>query len=476
MKTNNIIYIILLASVIVGCRGSKKQVLGSKEEVNAENLATKTSYETSLVMDTVIPNPGIKYKEVRKINPSSPPVKLNLIAKLEEKELRLSDYYSSVKYVKLKHPFAEQEKSFLGNSKISIQQEIRGSISMSRVNSFVFLTSKNIIAGDGYFGYHCYDLDGNFIYTITAMDELPEYKKNNNEVFMKENSLAKRIYSFSVLDDNCLIYTAKNRKVFLDFHNTTEKKTYLSRPYYGGMPMLISPEIFVSFQYYLYATVPLPMMFSYEIKGDTLCSFINYNTLVKPKRSPYSSAEGGNYYYYNNALSFRQAYNDTIYRFTSPSELTAVYILDLGSQRIDINTGLFEERTGKMIHNEWLETEKFAFIVHTENYDSPNNRKNNSVKFFYSFYDKKEQKLYRIPYSSYPEDFILSNEIEGGMPLSTGQAQVNGEKLYSGYTKAQLEGMTKNKNFASLPFEQQEKVKSWINELSEGEMLLMILE
>ena len=476
MKTKNIIYIILLTSVIVGCSGSRKQVLEPKAEGDDEKNVVKLKYETALVMDTIVPIPGIKYKEVRKINSSNPPVKLNLAVKPEEKELKLSDYYSTVKYVKLKHPFADRDGAFLSNANLTISYEQGGVNSGGGLNSTVFLTSKNIIAGDNYLGYHCFDPDGNFIYTIASMNELPDYNKRKNEVYVAENSRLRMIYGIYLSGDNCLIYSAQNGKPQLDFHDISAKKTYLSRPYSGARPMLINKETFIGYQYNARAAERFRFMVSFDMKGDTLCQFMNYNPLPEPRNGNATNPDAGNFYYFNNILSIRQPYNDTIYRFTSPSELTPAYILNFGSQKLDLTTALYGDKAGKLIPNRWLETEKFAFVVHTENNDVPNNRNNNLVKFFYSFYDKKDNKLYRIPTDVFPSDFFFSNDLKDGMPISAYQIQTYGEKLFSGYTKGQLENMTKNNNFSSLPSEQQEKVKSWLNELADGEMLMMILE
>ena len=284
------------------------------------------------------------------------------------------------------------------------------------------------------------------------------------------------INAFYVYDDNCLIYTVQNRKPRLDFHNITEKKTSVSRPYVGGRPMQINPETFISYQYNVRATAPMPFMYSFDAKGDTLCQFMSYNPIPEQRSGNATNPDAGNFYYFNNILSIRQPYNDTIYRVTSPNELTPAYIFNFGNQKLDITTALYGDKAGKLIPNRWLEADKFAFIVHTENNDVPNNRTNNLVKFFYSYYDKKEGKLYRIPTDVYPSDFIFSNDIKDGMPISTYQIQVYGDKLYSGYTKAQLEDMTKNKSFSSLSSEQQGKVKSWLTDLADGEMLIMILE
>ncbi|MDR0697641.1 MAG: DUF4933 domain-containing protein [Tannerella sp.] len=474
MKVYKKISVLILTVLCAGCGGNaKKQTLDPVEESDAEKFTATVKYETEVVMDTVIPNPGIRYNEVRKINSSAPPVKLNLAQRPEEKEFNLADYYSKVKYVKLKHPFAEQKKGFLGNAQCEISYEERGGTFISGMNSDIYFTAGNMIAGDFIFGYHCYDREGNFIYTIAVMEELPEY---GNKISMQETSETKMIHNFSVFDDNCMILTVQGRKARLDLHNVTSKKTYLSRPYRGGRAMFINPESYISYQYNVLAREPAPFMYSFEIKGDTLCRFMNYNSLVESVQRAYPNPDRGKFYYYNNILTIRQAYNDTIYRMTSPNELTAAYVFDFGERKADVNTALFGDKSDKLIPNGWIETDKFAVIIHTENYDCPANRNNHSVKFFYSYYDKNENKLYRIPFDNFPDDFILSNEIDESLPILFNEMQVYGKNLYTRYTKAHLEMMLKHKSFSSLPVAQQEKTRSMYEDMDESEMLIMILE
>jgi hypothetical protein len=471
-------YVLILIVLCAGCGGNaKKQTLPPEAEADdAGKLTVNVTYETEVVMDTVIPREGIRYGEVRKTNPSTPPVRLDLTQQRpEEKEFRPADYYSKVKYVKLKHPFAEQNKGFLGNARCNILYESGGSASISGMNSAVYLTDGNLIAGDPFFGYHCYDREGNFLYTIAAMEEPPEY---SNNITLQITSETKFIRDFSVFGDNCVIHTRQSQaKTRMDLHNVAARKTYLSRPYHGGRVLFINPESYVSYQYNILAPEPAPFMYSFEAKGDTLCRFMNCNTLPAPgKKGAYTNPDRGVFYYYNHTLTIRQAYNDTIYRMTAPNELTAAYVFDFGERKLDVNTALFGDKSGKLIPNEWVEADKFAVIIHTENYDCPNNRNNHTVKFFYSYYDKNARKLYRIPFYDFPDDFILSNEIDDGLPIWFDYMQAYGENLYVRYTKAHLETLLKHKNFSSLPAAQQAKARSMYDDLAEGEMLVMILE
>jgi hypothetical protein len=469
------ISVLILAALCTGCSGnSKKQTLAPATESDTTKLTVNLKYETEIVMDTVIPRPGVRYTEVRKINPSAPPVRLNMAQDAEKKELKLTDYYSKVKYVKLKHPFAGQNRHFLDNTQCEILFEDGGGSLITGAYSSVYLTADNIVAGDYIFGYHCYDREGNFIYTIAVMDDPPEYSR---KISVQITPGKKFLRNISLLDDNCMIFTAQGRyKIRMDLHNITARKTYLSRPWPGNRTMFITPDSYLTYRYNVLAREPEPFMYTFDIKGDTLCRFMNHNPLAAPARSAYTNPDDGSLYHYNNVPTVRQPYNDTVYRMTSPGELTAAYVFDFGERRLDMNTALFGDKSDRLIPNEWIETDRFVFIIHTENYDCPNNRNNNSVKFFYSYYDKNDGKLYRIPFNGLPNGFILSNEIDGGMPVLFGNMQVYGGIIYTRYTKSLLDAILKHKNFSSLPVAQQEKTRAMYDDLQEDEMLVMILE
>jgi hypothetical protein len=467
-----------LLLVLPACNSnSKKQRLGPKEEKAETTGVNKALLQSSLVLDTIIPNPGIKYKETRKINPQQPPVVLDFTnSDPDSKDLDLADYFTKARYIKLKYPFPEKG-SFLGNTDIHVYYE-RGASSGSGYNSSVLFSSGNIIAGDAYMGFHCYDKDGNYQYTIASPDEFPVYDKNNNEISIQYNPATGMIRSFSILEDNCLILMVKNNAAQLHFHNISAKNTYLTRPVYkrAGRLYLLSAENYVDYTYSPLDTIYPSFMNTFDIKGDTLCRFMNYNPKPVLQNKAYANPDSQNIYYFDGILTIRQAYNDTVYRMKSPSELQAAYVLNFGKQKLDIQTALWGNKAGKLIPYDWIETKDFVFFIYTENYDCQNCREKQTVKFFYSYYDKKSRQLYRIPVMEYPEEYWLSNSIENSIPLVGENIRSHDAFLYVGYTKLQLEKILKHKNFASLPAPQQEKTKELYNDMVDGELWVMILE
>lgn len=471
-----VLLLLFLASMIISCGGGKKQGLEDKPKAESEENNLNQVYESEEVMDTVIPNKGVKYKGMRKVDAANLPVKLNLAGTgKEDKTFDVADFYSKARYVKLKHPLPSEEGGFLGDASVSILFE-RGAHMMGGMNSNIFLSKDKIIAGDDFFGYHCYDKDGKFEAVIVSRETLPNYNKQKNELTLDFSKSSESIMSFSVLDDNCFYYIVKNNKPRMYFHNLTSKKNYLERPGWYGRANLYSPTTVASYTYNPGNPNPAPTFMMFDYKGDTLSVFMNHNPLITPQKKSNTNPDGQFVYYYDNQLSMRQAYNDTVYRVVSEKELKPIYVMDFGNRRLDPETGFYGDKTNKLIPNEWVEASDFVFIIYTENYDCPNNRNNHTVKFNYNVYDKKSKTLYNIPSDKFPEEFLIHNSIEGGIPLIGSKLKANGEQLYVGYTKPQLESIINHSDFSSLPQSQQDKLKSLNEDLGGQEMLVMILE
>ena len=126
----------------------------------------------------------------------------------------------------------------------------------------------------------------------------------------------------------------------------------------------------------------------------------------------------------------------------------------------------------------WKEAEQYILFVYTQNRDTPNNRRDGSVQFFYSYYDKKSRQSYHFSEgnSISPDQFFMENPIPDAMPFMLSYAEIEDHQLRVFYTKKRLEEITKNKEFASLSPEQQNKLKTMQNELDDSEVLIMILE
>jgi len=470
MKTKYVA-ILLLYLIATACKNNR-QTLGDKAEEQQVNLTEL--YASEEVLDTIVPNPGVKYPEQRKIDPQNPPKVINLETVAEARELDLAQYYAEVEYIKLKHPLSEKGIAFLGNSSYEVLYD-QGGMMGDGANSRVYLTEDKLIAGDNFFGYHCFDFQGNYTHTLIAKKELPDFDLKNNKASLHWSPEGETIHGISVLDDNCLIMSTNNRKSTFVFHHLGTRKNYLSRPGSPGSVLLLSPDTYVADMYRAISTGREPMLYCFDIKGDTLSKFINYNPLADVGRGSYTNPESTIFYRHGKYLTMRQAYNDTIFRVTA-EKLIPVYVLSSGNKKPDVQTALKGDKKGKIFISKLLETDDFLFITHTEDYDCRNNRNSGAVRFFYSYFDKNAAKRYALPRSGFPAVFTLTNSIDGTIPVSISNASVYKNKFYSSYTKRQLSEIISSDAFAAFPAAQRAKLQSLHSEMTDFELLVMILK
>lgn len=124
---------------IPGCSRQKKQSLES-----IDNEDTVEEYAG----DTLSNEKGIRYTQSRAIDRNNPPLVLDISGKCEIKDLNLSDYYSKVKYVKLKHPETDSGKQFLINKEgMFFISNVFTSINLELS---VKITDNYILVGDAY--------------------------------------------------------------------------------------------------------------------------------------------------------------------------------------------------------------------------------------------------------------------------------------------------------------------------------------
>ena len=126
----------------------------------------------------------------------------------------------------------------------------------------------------------------------------------------------------------------------------------------------------------------------------------------------------------------------------------------------------------------WRESNRYVLFVYTQNRNSPNNRRDGTVKFFYTYYDKNNRQFYHFSEeTTVPDDeLLLENPIPDALPVLLKYADIEDHQLRMVYSKKRLEEIIKNKEFASLPPEQQNKLKAIQTELDDSEVLIMILE
>ena len=504
---NMLLFVSILLLTLAACTNSSRPGLSDKQLLSLESPERDDTERIVNFSDTI--PAGVKYSEERAIDNNTPPVTLDLHSlNIESRNFDPADYYSKVSYIKIKHPFAESGGKFVYTWGISFGSFGRGGMSI------VKLSDKYIFVNDFLLGLFCYDAQGNFLDTIAESSFL---KNNSNEGLSGDKSGGLRIVTsgggetvyiygediigylgeFSIIGDDCLFLTLENEVPMMNFYNIPTKMRSADiekdvqkinfqnlspvtvppkRPYRGGTPVLLTPSSYV-----METLDPTNMretfLTTFGIQGDTLCRFQDLVPKVKVQTAAAGGADRAFSYLLNNQYTVRQQYNDTVFRLTADNRLTPVYILDFGEKRMDKRSGLIGDKSGKLSLWGWDESNQFICIVFTENYDCPNTRQKDEVKFFYRFYHKRDKKLYQIPAKeAYPEDVIVENSLPNALPFTLNKINVLDDMLYVVYSKTDLQKLMEQQAFSTLPERQKARVKQYYEELNDDEVLIMKME
>ena len=377
-------------------------------------------------------------------------------------------------------PVAEGNFLFEVSSMIYFDGNERGLFfNLGGSNSRFLFTDDYIIAGDVCFGIHCYDKEGTFLYTIESNEFPKVYDASKNSISFSAGDIKGFYGRITAHGNNCLYSVREDNKSMLCLYDLTREKRIMTRPF-EGRALSVDNTSMANYVYELTDTVTGNFLFTSDLKGDTLCRFPNYNPLpeIKKNASSYNSPPSPDIYYYGGRLTLRQSMNDTVYRIAAPNRLIPAYVLNFGLYRIDVQTYLYGNQSGKLLAYTWKESDRYVLFIYTQDRDTPNNRKDGSVKFFYSYYDKKSRQFYHFSEGSTiaPEQFFMENPVPDALPFILSHADIQDNQLWVCYSKKRLEEISKNKGFASLSPEQQNKLKTLQNELDDSEVLIMILE
>jgi len=486
--------ILLIFIIIAACGNNRRPGLSDKDlfaQRKVDTLQESEQFPDFSDMETYVIPSGVKYKESRAVDPANPPVVLDIANRnLNLKKFNLSDYYTQVRYVKLKHPSPATEGNFLLDARyrVTINRGIGGGL----VNSQFKITDNYIIAGDISFGFHCYDKEGTFLYTIESNDFPKIYDASTNETSFDMSDFKGLYGGVTTYGNHCLYYVRDSKKDFLCLYDLQQKNQIMTRSglfnqkiqnralliisIFNGKPYILDHQ---SMADYVYDPVNAPddLLLSFDLKGDTLCRFPNYNP-IPVITGNYPVPIRSDIYYYDKQLTIRQTLNDTVYRVIVPNRLLPAFVLDFGTYRADVQTFFRGNLSEKLLPNTWKEADQFILCIYTQNRDMPNNRTDGSVKFFYSYYDKKSRQFYHISEGTSipPDQFFMENPIPDALPFVWSYAETEDQQLRVVYSKKRLEEISKTKEFASLSPEQQNKLKTMQDELDDNEVLVMILE
>jgi len=478
--------ILLLFLVAAACGNNRRPGLSDKDLFAQRKV--ETVQETEQVpdfsdMETYVVPHGIKYNESRAIDPAHPPVVINITNRnLNIRKFNLSDYYTKVRYIKLKHPVSTTEGNFfLTDDKLS------RSLMMSRdrrLGNFedwltqLKFTDDFIIVGDAWLGLHCFDKMGRFLYTIESND-FPvgdNAKVYPNFIVFIPSDLKGFYGKITTNGNNCFYKVMVDNKSLLCLFDLTQEERIMTRPFEGDNLILDNKSMID----YVYEPVRATkdFLFTFDLKGDTLCRFPNYNPIPAITGGSYSTPPLPDVYYHNKQLTIRQSLNDTVYRVVSSNRLVPAYVLNFGAHGVDVPTFFRGNLSEKLFPNTWKEADQYILFVYNQNRDTPNNRKDGSVQFFYSFYDKKNRQFFHFSEGiSIPFDqFFMENSIPDALPFMLSHADIEDNQLRVFYSKKRLEEIRKSKVFASLSPDRQDKLKTLQNDLDDNEVLIMILE
>jgi hypothetical protein len=514
MKTKVILYILILIFTVNSSCHRNRLKINEKElakeiniQENQKKEAERIAREKELA-DTL--NKGTKgpmYKEDRSVDPANPPVIIDIEGSLDKiNEFKLSEVISEIEYVRIEQPpdsaFRKdiQFDYYLTNDYIIAVNRL-GILKYSKDGKYLNTIVKNeftvdgmvittfigasYMQGGGTFYNNIKSIGNKLYYTYLNNISYQEYRMEYDCSEMELNQTAKYDPEFPssiigkgkiMADYNLGIVnppaSQKNPEVTKDKRNAyvhkgfrtnwIDENTYTKK--------LSEDDIFAII----------------NKQGDTLSKFALYEKLVNYTKSVGRGTDDGCHYEYKGKNYFRNAYNDTLFNVIPPNRLLPVYVLNLGRYKATRQQGTDPDfdLTGKIIPEEWFETEKYILLTFTkDNYDCPNTRKKKTVKIYHALYSKMNRQFSVIkgdPYDYSPE--ILENDIDGGLPVwpyhptryIIGQ---NGEVMIS-FKGNELKDRVKTEQFklSTAPETKKNELKQLATLVSDTEDILMIVK
>lgn len=453
------------------------------EKIALEKGRDKASNKTSI---------GLRFKEIRTVDPSKPPIKIDIAGNQDNiRRLMLSDIGSSVRYIKLQTPpdtsmlydpfFFRNDlnsnvrsdgeqiifQGIFGLTRYNMQGQFQETIWKNETGIKFYGNSMVAIGEKDFFGVPFYvpvsigngDLYFTFQDGPNGKGQVMKYKTGTDKTISAQT--LSEIQGLGIIHGDTLLNTDRSIQRRFDEIYSTSHETW------AGVNNKWNAGTTGTF------------LVSYNSKGDTLCQFADFERIVN-----FNYKDGGRNavkltsYLFNNFLTIKQEYNDTVFRVIPPNILLPVYIIDFGKFKFNYIDGFNPnfDLSGKLMLNSLNETKEFLIIRYTQNYDCPLTRKGKMVKFYYALFNKKEGKIYHNPGFSYLPEGIV-NDIDGGLPFWPDFVTPQGEmmKLVSGRV---LKDYITSEVFkaSKLSQENRQKLISMTSGLKNTDMIVMLVK
>ncbi|MFB6318438.1 DUF4933 domain-containing protein [Saccharicrinis sp. FJH54] len=477
MKIQNLIFLIVVFILTSGCNRNKLktdekslvQTIRTEEEQLAYEQQLREEHE-KLLADSLAKLPkGFRFKEDRGVDPDHPPVVIDFTQKIPVKKFNLSEIATEVKYIRLSIPddslyFSPHMGGNVGftNDDIILYNNF-GVHRFSKTGAYIEpIANSNIrsreLSGQKLFGYFNKEsyrgIWGNHVSVAgnRVLYKFTDYPNEKVTLFSYELSTASPTLQFPKVEERT------------DDGSFTKGETIAmgKEGYRSGTPGLSSTQILgISSNFYagvnshLSASENGCMLATFNLQGDTLCKFTQFNKLERPVTSTLiRSVPSILNWEYKGMFSFKKSFNDTIFRLIPPNRMVPVYVFNLGSYKItdedwyQTNLGL----KNKIMIRSILETKKYVFLSYI--YYNQNGEHEN----YKAIYSKKTKELTQLalteetfteknqgaapPNQANKPTLLLQNDIDRGLPFwpsfTTPQCDM-GMLVYPGYFKSYLE-------------------------------------
>ena len=446
------VLILLMLTVLLTChhnrlKTNEKELVKEIRNQEKENFeAEKISREKELANTLNRPHQGIHFKEICSVDPSHPPIIIDIAGSLNNiNEFKLSDVASQIRYVRM---------------------ETATDSTFPRVMKFkYYLFSNNIIATNPG-GILLYSKDGRLISTIvknntTGINVDSEWMRvmgvntfigggtsvwtnGDSLYYVYRNSISGQEYLMKYDLSKSQIGSSKHYEpenpdqiiglgeIALDMNPSKKKAVWKYK---------ISPEL-VSWSFpanYIYQNVGTFFLnkntYAKEVeRSDKIAVINNYGDTL----SEFTRFEDGlNLRFQNMEKQFLwNGRNDTIFQVIAANCIVPAYVFKLRQYKYFPKEGeMYPDFTGKIIPRGWAENTNFIFLtLDKDGFDSPNSRRSKKVKILHALFTKQNHQLYIVkgdPFDYSPE--ILENNLDGGLPVWPSSYMIgnNGEMLIS---------------------------------------------
>lgn len=436
----NCLFILLLfSSICFSCGQNRMKIDEKKMSVqiaDAENDKAEKALQEVAARDTIRYTPGVRYDENRNPQEGNLPVVIDVVGARQTPEtIKLSRFFNHIEYV-----FLEQDPDSL----LFKEAKYGGQFIIAPKYIYVYSWGAGIMQ---------YDKQGHFVqYVVKNQAEYNRYEGGARitseqaqsfigakDAYMSGGKIyytyhdcpARKVYLVEY-DDN-----ESDNSVMLEISSVEKERTVRGKgeiigeldsdvfgffrqkiPYVVAPGLIAHPQRGKSTQKEDFIAIVSPV-------GDTICSFRDYDPVENYSKSVYRNSDGGDRYFLDGILHLRQPYNDTIYKLIPPNTIVPLYVIDYGGRGITksidgIDPGF--DMSDKLIHIDWLESDKHIFFTYSKGYPDQQSAKNGTLKYNRLIFDKQTGKTRFVYIDAEPfmagnwptsPDINVENDIDG---------------------------------------------------------------